>query len=115
MILRTGWYALKPGGRLVMLVLRGLQMMRILRRLGGRYRMLMGGFQVVRTTNNLPCICVVEKLAVDTQHDALKRQLYHYSQFVNVSAEMYRAIHMESTQNKNKNEDTEKQADHEGE
>ena len=33
----------------------------------------------------------------DRQHDALKRQLYHYSQFVNVSAEMYRAIHMEST------------------
>ena len=72
-------------------------MMRILRRLGGRYRMLTGGFQVVRTTNNLPCICVVEKLAEDRQHDALKRQLYHYSQFVNVSAEMYRAIHMEST------------------
>jgi hypothetical protein len=40
---------------------------------------------------------VVEKLAEDRQHDALKRQLYHYSQFVNVSAEMYRAIHMEST------------------
>ena len=62
--------------------------------------MLEGGFQVVRTANNLPCMCIVEKLSEDTQHDALKRQLYHYSQFVNVSAEMYRAIHMESTNSK---------------
>ena len=99
-MLRTGWYALKPGGRLVVLVLRGLQMMRILRKLSGRYRVVNGGFQVVKTTNNLPCICVVEKLAEDKQHDALKRQLYFYSQFVSIGSEMYKAIHMEDTNTK---------------
>ena len=96
-VLRVGWYALKPGGRVVMLVLRGLQMMRILRRLSGRYRVLRGGFQVVRTTNNLPCIVVVEKLAEDVHHDALKRQLYFYSKFVSISPQMYHAIHHEET------------------
>ena len=50
-VLRTAWYCLKPGGRFVMLVLRGLQMMRILRKLSGRYRLL--SIDVVRTTNNM--------------------------------------------------------------
>jgi 23S rRNA G2445 N2-methylase RlmL len=38
--LRTSWYVLKPGARLVMLVLRGLQVSRIVRKLSGRYRLL---------------------------------------------------------------------------
>ena len=91
--LRSAWYTLKPGGRIVMLVLRGLQMIRILRKLGGRYRIL--SVKIVRTTNNLPAIIVVEKLATDTLRDILKGQLAQLSAFVNVSTEMYRAINYE--------------------
>ena len=36
--LRTAWYILKPKARIVMLVLRGLQLTRIVRKLSGRYR-----------------------------------------------------------------------------
>ena len=121
-VLRTAWYCLKPGGRFVMLVLRGtkmlwllwwwwwslslwllplisqpvvlpccsvpgLQMMRILRKLSGRYKLL--SIQVVRTTNNMPCVVVVEKLEHDLVHETLKHQLYDMSQYVNISPEMY--------------------------
>ena len=92
--LRIGWYVLKPGGRIVMLVLRGLQVMRILRKLGGRYRILK--CMVVRTTNNLPCILVVEKVERDLLHESVKSQLAYMSQFVNVSKEMYQAINNET-------------------
>ena len=36
--LRTAWYILKDKARVVMLVLRGLQLTRIIRKLSGRYR-----------------------------------------------------------------------------
>lgn len=36
--LRTAWYVLKDKARIVMLVLRGLQLTRIIRKLSGRYR-----------------------------------------------------------------------------
>ena len=92
--LRNAWYTLKPGGRIVMLVLRGLQVTRIVRKLSGRYRLL--SVNVVRTTNNLPCLIVIEKLAVDEIRECVKSQLAHLEQFVNVSPEMYQAIHMET-------------------
>eukprot|EP00977_Amphora_coffeiformis_P003545 scaffold683_cov164-Amphora_coffeaeformis.AAC.5 len=91
--LRTAWYTLKPGARIVMLVLRGLQMIRILRKLGGRYRIL--SVMIVRTTNNLPAIVVVEKLGRDIIRDSLKGQLSRFSKYVNVSAELYHAIQYE--------------------
>lgn len=92
--LRVGWYVLQPGGRIVMLVLRGLQLVRILRKLGGRYRIIK--CMVVRTTNNLPCILVVEKVERDLLHESVKSQLAYMSQFVNVSKEMYQAINNET-------------------
>lgn len=92
--LRVGWYVLKPGGRIVILVLRGLQLVRILRKLGGRYRIVK--CMVVRTTNNLPCILVVEKVGRDLLHESVKTQLAYMSQFVNVSKEMYQAINNET-------------------
>jgi len=91
--LRTAWYVLKPGARIVMLVLRGLQLTRIIRKLSGRYRLL--SVNCVRTTNNLPSIVVVEKLASDEVRLAVKRQLNYLSQFVSVSSEMYSAVHYE--------------------
>eukprot|EP00980_Cylindrotheca_fusiformis_P008616 scaffold1830_cov117-Cylindrotheca_fusiformis.AAC.15 len=91
--LRSVWYTLKPGARIVMLVLRGLQITRIVRKLGGRYRLL--SVNVVRTTNNLPCIVVVEKLEEDELLDAIKGQLSYYNQFVNVSPQVYHTIHNE--------------------
>ena len=99
--LRTAWYVLKDGGRIVMLVLRGLQLTRIVRKLSGRYRLLRA--QVVRTTNNLPCLVVIEKLPNDPLNDAIKGQLAYMSQFVNVSKEMYHAIVNEETNDGNKN------------
>jgi len=91
--LRNSWYALKDGARIVMLVLRGLQVTRIVRKLSGRYRLL--SVNVVRTTNNLPCIIVVEKLAADDVRESVKGQLAYMNKYVNVSPEMYQAIHME--------------------
>ena len=91
--LRTAWYILKPKARIVMLVLRGLQLTRIVRKLSGRYRLL--SVNCVRTTNNLPSIVVIEKLAVDEVRDAVKRQLGYLAQFVSVSSEMHSAIHYE--------------------
>ena len=91
--LRTSWYVLKPGGRIVMLVLRGLQISRIIRKLGGRYKLL--SVNVVRTTNNLPCIVVVEKLAKDELTDNIKGQLAYINQYVNIGPEIYQALHDE--------------------
>ena len=91
--LRNAWYLLKDGGRIVMLVLRGLQLTRIIRKLSGRYRLL--SVNVVRTTNNLPSIVVIEKLAVDEVRTSVKRQLAYLAQFVNVSSEMYSALNYE--------------------
>ena len=93
MFLRTAWYTLKDHGRVVMLVLRGLQVTRIARKLGGRYRLLRSN--VVRTSNNLPCIVVLEKLPQDIMNDSIKGQLAYMSQFVNVSKDIYHAIHNE--------------------
>lgn len=91
--LRNAWYVLKDGGRIVMLVLRGLQLTRIIRKLSGRYRLL--SVNVVRTTNNLPSIVVIEKLADDEVRSSVKRQLGYLAQFVNVSSEMYNALNYE--------------------
>ena len=91
--LRNAWYVLRDGGRVVMLVLRGLQVMRIVRKLSGRFKLLHAN--VVRTTNNLPCIVVVEKLPVDEIRESIKGQLAHLNQYVNVSPEIYRCIHTE--------------------
>ena len=92
-VLRSSWYILKDGGRIVLLVLRGLQMTRLIRKLSGRYRLLLS--VIVRTTNNLPCLIVLEKLGRDVVHDSIKGQLAYMSQFVNISKDLYHAIHME--------------------
>ena len=92
--LRNAWYVLKPNARIVMFVLRGLQVTRIVRKLSGRYRLL--NVNVIRTANNLPCIIVIEKLVTDEVRDSIKGQLMHLNQFVNVSPEIYNAIHTET-------------------
>ena len=86
-------YVLKPGARIVIFVLRGLQVTRIVRKLGGRYRLLR--VQVIRTSNNLPSIVVLEKLGRDELNNAIKSQLSYLSQYVNISRELYHDIHME--------------------
>ena len=91
--LRTSWYVLKPGARIVMLVLRGLQVSRILRKLGGRYRLL--SVNVVRTTNNLPCLVVVEKQPVDELTESIKGQLAYLNRYVSFSPDIYHALHDE--------------------
>lgn len=91
--LRNSWYVLKPGGRISMLVLRGLQVTRIVRKLSGRYKLL--SVNVVRTTNNLPCIVVIEKLAVDKLRESIKGQLAYLNKYVSVSPDIYQAIHNE--------------------
>lgn len=92
--LRSSWYVLKKGGRIAMLVLRGLQLTRLIRKLSGKYRLL--SVNVVRTTNNLPCLIVVEKLEEDVLIQSIKGQLAHLNQYVNVSPEIFEAIHMET-------------------
>jgi tRNA G10 N-methylase Trm11/alkylated DNA repair dioxygenase AlkB len=91
--LRNCWYILKPEGRIVLFVLRGLQMMRIVRKLSGRFRLL--HVNVIRTSNNLPSIMVIEKLQHDEVRESIKSQLAHLNQFVNVSPEIFQSIHTE--------------------
>jgi hypothetical protein len=67
--------------------------MRIVRKLSGRYRLL--SVNVIRTTNNLPSIFVIEKLASDTVRESIKSQLSHLGQYVTVGTEMYHALHSE--------------------
>lgn len=66
--------------------------------MSGRYRLL--SVNVVRTTNNLPSIVVIEKLAVDEVRTSVKRQLGYLAQFVNVSSEMYNALNYEKIDEK---------------
>ncbi|KAL3915800.1 MAG: hypothetical protein SGILL_005475, partial [Bacillariaceae sp.] len=91
--IRNCWYVLKPGGRIVVFVLRGLQTMRIVRKLSGRFRLL--HCNVIRTSNNLPTVMVIEKLPVDEVRESIKSQLAHLNQFVNVSPEIFQTIHTE--------------------
>ena len=95
--LRNCWYALKSGGRCVLFVLRGLQMMRIIRKLSGKFSLL--HVNVIRTSNNLPCIVVIRKLEADYVRDSIKGQLAHLNQFVNVSPEIFQSIHTEELEN----------------
>lgn len=109
-----------------MLVLRGLQLTRIVRKLSGRYRYAVPSSHLinqldviviepttifsprqrllsvncVRTTNNLPSIVVIEKIAEDEVRSAVKMQLGYLAQFVNVSSEMYQAVHYEKIDEK---------------
>ena len=91
--LRNSWYVMKSGSRIVMLVLRGLLVTRIARKLAGRFRLL--SVTVVRTTNNLPCLIVLEKLPKDEVRDSIKGQLAYLNQYVSVSPDIYHAIHNE--------------------
>lgn len=92
--LRSAWYVLKKNSRMVLLVLRGLQLTRIIRKLSGRYRLLC--VHVIRTANNLPSILVVEKLERDEVRENIKGQLAYMNQYVNVSPEMYQSLHVEA-------------------
>lgn len=51
---------------------------------------------VERTTNNLPCIVVLEKLATDDLTENIKGQLAYMNKYVSVSPEMYQALHEEA-------------------
>eukprot|EP00039_Didymoeca_costata_P030478 m.29791 g.29791 ORF g.29791 m.29791 type:complete len:441 (-) comp8136_c1_seq1:46-1368(-) len=80
---------LKPGGRLVVFMLRALQFLDILRGYG---QFVLLSSTVVRTRNNLPTIFVLEKQK-DEQRDMLKRQLRELSPFVNFSEVIFNVIH----------------------
>jgi hypothetical protein len=58
-------------------------------------RKLTTSLAVLRTTNNLPCIIVLEKLAADDMMENIKGQLAYMNKFVSVSPEMYQALHEE--------------------
>ena len=73
MVLRNSWHILRPGGRVVMLVLRGLQLLQILRRLSFRFKIL--DMRIVKTGNNLPSLFVLERIESDPEYDSLKEQL----------------------------------------
>lgn len=54
----------------------------------------------LRTTNNLPSIVVLEKLADDEVTDNLKNQLAYMNKYVSVSPEIYQALHEEGVDEK---------------
>ena len=87
--LRNAMYLLKPGGVLVMLVLRGLEMLEILRRFG---RLRVVDVRVVKTSNNLPTILTVERLEEDTQREALWCELKAVGRYVDMSTSTFLAV-----------------------
>ena len=102
---------------MVMLVLRGLQLLQILRRLSFRFTILVSSsapshskfsmahtslsphwhltsqdMRIVRTGNNLPSIFVLERIESDPEYDALKEQLYGMEQYVAMSTSTFMAV-----------------------
>ena len=101
-----------------MLVLRGLQLLQILRRLSFRFTILVSSsasslfkiqymahtslsphwhlasqdMRIVRTGNNLPSIFVLERIESDPEYDALKDQLYGMEQYVAMSTSTFMAV-----------------------
>jgi tRNA1(Val) A37 N6-methylase TrmN6 len=81
---------LRPGGRLVVLVLKALQFLEIIRTYG--QFTLLHTF-VIKTRNNLPTVFVLERRQEDVERNTLRAQLLDLGQFVNFSMEIFGAIH----------------------
>lgn len=70
---------LRPGGKMVVLVLKALQFLEITRTYG-QFKLLQT--YVVKTRNNLPTIFVFERREADEERESLRRQLHDLGQYV---------------------------------
>jgi tRNA G10 N-methylase Trm11 len=85
------WKVLKPRGRLVIFVLHGLMTVELVRK-HQQFEVL--DARVVKTTNNLPSMIVLEKRCeADVQHEFLQRQLYDFGNFVNLNRATFLTVH----------------------
>ena len=81
---------LRPGGKMVVLVLKALQFLEITRTYG-QFKLL--HTYVVKTRNNLPTIFVFERREADQERESLRRQLHDLGQYVDISGDIFEAIH----------------------
>ena len=72
-------------------VLRGLQLLQILRRLSFRFKIL--EMRVVKTSNNLPGLFVLERVESDPEYDGLKAELYALGDYVSMATSTFMAVH----------------------
>eukprot|EP00729_Bicosta_minor_P010412 gene10412-3652_t len=84
---------LRPGGKMVVLVLKALQFLEITRTYG-QFKLLQT--YVVKTRNNLPTIFVFERREADEERESLRRQLHDLGQYVDISTDIFQAIHSSS-------------------
>ena len=87
--LASAWRVLKPGARCVMLVLRSLLALEVARQ-SGLWRI--AHVRIVQTTNNLPGVLVLEKVAVDPVKEALLAELGLMRAQVDIDRAMFGAI-----------------------
>jgi tRNA1(Val) A37 N6-methylase TrmN6 len=88
--LSGAWRVVKPGGRVVVIVLHALLFLDIIRSYG-QYAVL--DVRVVKTRNNMPTIFVLERLEQDPLYSDLKNQLFAIHKYVNMANSMFKAIH----------------------
>ena len=81
---------LRPGGKMVVFVLKALQFLEITRTYG-QFKLL--HTYVVKTRNNLPTIFVFERREEDEERESLRRQLHDLGQYVDISGDIFEAIH----------------------
>ena len=87
--LHSAYVVTKPGGRVVVLILRGLLLLGVIRRMG-YWRII--ETRVVRTSNNLPTLFVLERLPADDMRDSLRQQLHKYSRHLDLPKAIFGMI-----------------------
>lgn len=101
--LSGAWKVLKPGGRVVMLVLHALMFLELARSFG-QYRIVI--VRSIKTRNNIPTIFVLERLAADPIYTDLKGQLHRIGDFVQMNSTVFNAIHSAPQSRGRRNIDT---------
>ena len=76
-------------------MLRGLQLLTIVRKLAFRYRIL--ELRVVKTANNLPTLFVLERVESDPEYEKLQGELWAMNRYVDLGTSTFMALHSSST------------------
>ena len=79
----------KPGGKVVILILRGLMLLGAIRRMG-YWRIL--DARVVRTANNLPTLFTLERLPNDDMRDQLRSDLSSHAKHMDLGGKLFSMV-----------------------
>jgi SAM-dependent methyltransferase len=87
--LHSAWMCVKPGGKVVILILRGLLLLGAIRRMG-YWRIL--DARVVRTANNLPTLFTLERLPADDMRDQLRADLSSHAKHMDLGGKLFSMV-----------------------